>query len=73
MGQLYAEPEEKRFIDGIWALNEGDQDAAIAAFEEARDLPDAAWMAEMIRLRREDFDAAKADFEGHCPPLTLRV
>ena len=61
--RLMTSAEEKRFIDGIRALNEGDQDAALAALEAAGDLPDAAWMAGMIRLRREDFDAAKAHFE----------
>ena len=61
--RLMTPAEEKRFIDGIRALNEGDQDAALAALEEARDLPDAAWMAGMIRLRHEDFDTAKAHFE----------
>ncbi|MCC5993827.1 MAG: hypothetical protein JJT99_15040, partial [Rhodobacteraceae bacterium] len=55
--------EEKRFIDGIRALNDGDQDAALTALEEAGDLPDAAWMAGMIRLRREELDRAKAHFE----------
>ncbi|MCC5985902.1 MAG: DUF4236 domain-containing protein, partial [Rhodobacteraceae bacterium] len=54
--------EEKRFIDGIRALNDGDQNAAVAALEEARDLPDAAWMAGMIRLRREELDTAKGHF-----------
>jgi len=61
--RLMTPAEEKRFIDGIRALNEGSQDAALDALEEARDLPDAAWMAGMIRLRLEDFDAAKAHFE----------
>ena len=61
--RLMTPADEKRFIDGIRALNEGDQDAALAALEEARDLSDAAWMAGMIRLRREDFDAAKEHFE----------
>ncbi|MFD1511020.1 tetratricopeptide repeat protein [Lacimonas salitolerans] len=55
--------EEKRFIDGIRALNDGDQDSALTALEEARDLPDAAWMAGMIRLRREEFNRARAHFE----------
>ena len=40
--RLMTPSEESRFIDGIRALNEGDQDAALAALEEARDLPDAA-------------------------------
>ncbi|HDR28741.1 DUF4236 domain-containing protein [Rhodovulum sp.] len=61
--RLTTPAEEKRFIDGIRALNDGDQDAAVAALEEARDLPDAAWMAGMIRLRREELDRARAHFE----------
>ncbi len=61
--RLLTPGDEKRFIDGIRALNEGDQDAALAALEEAGDLPDAAWMAGMIRLRREEFDFARAHFE----------
>ncbi len=62
--RLMTPSEEKRFIDGIRALNEGDQDAALAALEGAGDLPDAAWMAGMIRLRREEFDPARAHFEN---------
>ena len=61
--RLMMPAEERRFIDGIRAINDGDQDAALAALEEARDLPDAAWMAGMIRLRREEFDRAKAHFQ----------
>jgi tetratricopeptide (TPR) repeat protein len=60
--RLMTPAEERRFIDGIRALNDGDQDAALAALEEARDLPDAAWMAGMIRLRREELDRAKTHF-----------
>lgn len=61
--RLFTPAEERQFVDGIRALNEGDQDTALAALEEARDLPDAAWMAGLIRLRREELDAAKAHFE----------
>jgi tetratricopeptide (TPR) repeat protein len=61
--RLMTPMEERRSADGIRALNEGDQDAALAALEEASDLPDAAWMAGMIRLRREELDAAKAHFQ----------
>jgi len=61
--RLMTSAEEKRFIDGIRALNDGDQDTALAALEEARDLPDSAWMAGMIRLRREELDCARAHFE----------
>jgi len=62
--RLMTPAEERRFVDGIRALNDGDQDAALVALEEAVDLPDAAWMAGMIRLRREDFAQARAHFEG---------
>ena len=61
--RLTTPADEKRFLDGIRALNDGDQDTAVAALEEARDLPDAAWMAGMIRLRREEFDSARRHFE----------
>ena len=61
--RLMTPAEEKRFIDGIRALDEGDQDAALSALEDARHLLDAAWMAGMIRLRREEFDHAKAHFQ----------
>ena len=61
--RLMTPADERRFIDGIRALNDGDQDAALAALEEAGDLADAAWMAGMIRLRREDFDQAEALFQ----------
>lgn len=61
--RLMTPTEERRFVDGIRALNDGDQNAALAALEEALDLPDAVWMAGMIRLRREELDAAKAHFQ----------
>jgi tetratricopeptide (TPR) repeat protein len=61
--RLMTPADERRFIDGIRALNDGDQDAALAALEEAGDLADAAWMAGMIRLRREEFDQAEALFQ----------
>jgi len=61
--RLMTPAEEKRFIDGIQALNEGDQDTALAALEKASDLPDAAWTAGMIRLSREELDRAKMHFQ----------
>ena len=54
---------EKHFIDGIRALNEGDLDAALAALEKTQDLPDAAWMAGMIRLQREDLEAGEVHLQ----------
>jgi tetratricopeptide (TPR) repeat protein len=61
--RLTTPADEQRFIDGIRALNDGDQDAAVTALEEAGDLTDAAWMAGMIRMRREEFDRAESHFQ----------
>ncbi|HEV8034936.1 DUF4236 domain-containing protein [Yoonia sp.] len=61
--RLITPADERHFVDGIRALNEGDQDGALDALEESQDLPDASWMAGMIRLRREEFDRARAHFE----------
>ena len=60
--RLMTPAEERRFIDGIRALNEENTQSALSALEEARELPDAASMAGMIRLRREELDRAKAHF-----------
>jgi tetratricopeptide (TPR) repeat protein len=60
--RLMTPTDERHFVDGLRALNAGDDDTALAAFEAAPDLPDAAWMAGMIRLRREDFAQARTHF-----------
>jgi tetratricopeptide (TPR) repeat protein len=57
-------PEEKAFIDGLRALNDGDENAALSQLEAASELPDAAWMAGMIRLKREAFAQARVHLEG---------
>lgn len=55
---------ERGLIDGIEALERGDETAALAGFEKAADLPDAAWMAGMLRLGREEFAAARQHLES---------
>lgn len=62
--RLVTPAEEKHFVDGLSALNDGDQDAALTALEKAVHLPDATWMAGMIRLRRENFEPATAHFRA---------
>ena len=68
--RLMTPAEERRFVDGIRALNDGDQDSALAALEEAGDLPDAAWMAGMLRLRREELGRAETHFHHALDGLT---
>ena len=69
--RLMTPAEERRFVDGIRALNDGNQDMALSALEDAHGLPDAAWMAGMIRLRREEFDRAKAHFRHALAALPI--
>ena len=60
--RLMTPPDEKQFVDGICALNDGDDEAALTALEGAANHSDAAWMAGMLRLKQEQFDQAKAHF-----------
>lgn len=55
--------EEQNLVDGMRLLSQGDQGSALAALEKAKDIPDAAWMAGMMRLRQEDFATAKTHLE----------
>ncbi|MBM3596465.1 MAG: DUF4236 domain-containing protein [Alphaproteobacteria bacterium] len=50
--RLFTPVDERALVDGLKALNTGDEGAALAAFEKAAGLPDAAWMAGMLQLRR---------------------
>lgn len=61
--RLVTPPEEKALIDGLRALNDGDENAALSQLEAASDLPDAAWMAGMMCLKREAFAQARAYLE----------
>lgn len=60
--RLMTPTDEKQFVDGIRALNNGDTETALSALEAAAEHPDAAWMAGMLRLRQEQFDKATAHF-----------
>ncbi len=62
--RLLMPKEERALIEGVKALNAGDEAAALATFEQAQSLPDAAWMAGMLRIKREDFAAARRHFDA---------
>lgn len=62
--RLLTPPDEKQFVDGIRALNDGDTAAALTALETAAEHPDAAWMAGMLRLKQEQFNEAKTHFHS---------
>lgn len=51
--------EERAFVDGLRALREGDEDEALRHFENAKNLPDASWMAGMLRFARNDLAAVE--------------
>lgn len=58
--RLVTPAAQRAFVDGLRALNEGQADEALARLEQAGDTPDAAWMAGMLRLKREDLAQAQA-------------
>jgi len=62
--RLFTPADERALVEGLKALNTGDEGAALAEFEKAASLPDAAWMAGMLRLRREEFTPAKRHLEA---------
>ncbi|KAA6182596.1 DUF4236 domain-containing protein [Thiohalocapsa marina] len=56
--RLVTPPEEAAFVDGLRTLHAGDEAWALAQLEAATDLPDAAWTAGMLRLKRRELDEA---------------
>ncbi|WP_136646564.1 DUF4236 domain-containing protein [Tabrizicola sp. YIM 78059] len=62
--RLFTPADERALVDGLKALNAGDEGAALQEFEKAASLPDAAWMAGMLRLRREEFAPARRHLEA---------
>jgi tetratricopeptide (TPR) repeat protein len=62
--RLFTPADERALVDGLKALNAGDEGAALTAFEKAASLPDAAWMAGMLQLRREEFVPARRNLEA---------
>lgn len=62
--RLFTPADERALVDGLKALNAGDEGTALAEFEKAAGLPDAAWMAVMLRLRREEFVPARRHLEA---------
>jgi tetratricopeptide (TPR) repeat protein len=61
--RLVTPAEDQALVDGLRALHEGRESEALAQFETASDLADAAWMAGMIRLRQEAFAQARAHLD----------
>src|SRR6056297_3653120 len=62
--RLVTPAEERALVEGLAALEEGDQTAALDALERGQGLADAAWMAGMIRLRQEDLPRARQHLDA---------
>ncbi len=56
--RLLTPPEERHFVDGLRAVVRGDETAALGQFRQARGLPDSAFLAGMLELKREHYAAA---------------
>lgn len=57
--RLTTPANERALVEGLKALSKGDERAALNSLEQATDLPDAAWLAGMLRLKREALDTAE--------------
>jgi hypothetical protein len=56
--RLLTPAAERAFVDGLKALNEGDDSEALVLLDRSASLADAAWLAGMLHLKRENFDQA---------------
>jgi hypothetical protein len=57
--RLFTPKKEEHFVDGMKRFIQGDTAAALRHFETATELADAAFMAGLISLKHEQFDAAE--------------
>ncbi len=57
--RLLMPKKEEHFADGMKRFLQGDTDAALRHFESGDELADAAFMAGLLALKRERFDAAE--------------
>lgn len=62
--RLFTPANERGLVDGLKALSAADETGALTAFERVTDLADAAWMAGMLRLKREEFRCARRHLEA---------
>ena len=62
--RLFTPADERALVDGLKAMNAGDDLAALKEFEKAVDLPDASWFAGMLRFKREEFGPARRHLEA---------
>jgi tetratricopeptide (TPR) repeat protein len=61
LDRLLTPPDEQELVDGLRELEQGNYDAAYAHFRKATSLPDGAFLAGFLALRRGDYNQAVAD------------
>jgi tetratricopeptide (TPR) repeat protein len=61
LDRLLTPPDELELAEGLRELEQGNDDAAYAHFRKATSLPDGAFLAGFLALRRGDFNQAIAD------------
>lgn len=57
--RLITPAAERAFVDGLKALNEGDDSEALVLLDRSASLADAAWLAGMLHLKSENFEQAE--------------
>ncbi len=58
--RLVTPAAEEALVDGLRELTRGNEDAALARLDQAPELPDAAFLAGFLHLKRLEFDAAES-------------
>ena len=61
--RLVTPADERGLVEGLRAVTQGDEAAALAALDGVAHLPDAAWILGMLRLKGEEFGQARRHFE----------
>ena len=61
--RLFTPANERALVDGLKAMVAENEDEALEQFEQGRELPDAHWLAGVLRLKRRDFDNARAHLQ----------
>ena len=62
--KLFTPGDEIAFVEGLRLLFEGSEGGALAKMEGVTHLADAAWMAGMLRLKREDLSQAQRHLQA---------
>lgn len=62
--RLVMSSSERLFLDGLRAVHDGQEDAALVALEQTLEVADARWLSGVLRLKRGDLAMARTHLES---------